>query len=185
MVSRCRRRAAPFGVGTSSTSCARCGDALISARRDRRDRAPSPRFMRHVCSERPSTPCPRAHAPASSPAACAAAQQARASASSRIFRRAVVMRNTMRDNATSVFTVSLMGHRVQHAGDGIRDGFAIGRAALLLPSAPRAALVRRLRSRGDDGRRARSAGDCGVGAEAARDQLRSRSSGRRTRSRRC
>ena len=68
------------------------------------------RFMRHVCSERPSTPCARPHAPASSPAACAAAQQARASCSSRIFCRAVLMRNTMRENATSVFTVSLMGH---------------------------------------------------------------------------
>jgi len=79
-----------LGAATSSTSPGDIGESCArGVRPERSTRPPADarvRFSRHAFSERPSTPCARAHVPIRPPAARTAARHARASRSSSIFR---------------------------------------------------------------------------------------------------
>jgi hypothetical protein len=70
--------------GTSSTR-ARIARAAFDLRRRPRPLPPRSRFICQACSERPSTPCARAHSPAFNPERLAADRHRRASFSSSIF----------------------------------------------------------------------------------------------------
>ena len=83
------------GVGTSSINF-----GFVIADGDK------PRLTDQAWSDRPSTPCLRAHAPRLSPAAFAAFTHARASRSSQIFRIA----RTLAASRLAVIPVSLMNH---------------------------------------------------------------------------
>src|ERR1041384_1658570 len=114
------------GAATSSTSARAVLDSLRFRGRRRGVPPPRSRFMCQACSERPSTPCARAHSPRLRPSRFAATTHRRASLSSSIF-----FLTDIRDLQVAIEAADRLGRNHPAVADGSRNDAAITYSALL------------------------------------------------------